>query len=293
MNILSMNHDMLDSIRLLDRDCFNLGNFCRTKENLTELININPDGCFVATLGNEIVGYLFSRVMGNAGFIGPVGVRPDMQSRGIGKAIVKAGCVALKNGGCTAIGLEVLPDSSRNIGLYQKLGFVFGFSTIAYRKNESYVFYESKQVVNGKEIDFGHIRAFDKVLREEQNGYSLIRDIELALSHSGSSIFFFKENDFMVGFLCYSPIISPYVWGAFLKRSNQKFIFEALFSYIEKATQKRELIIRINSRYKNAVSMIDSSFKVDKCLVRMMLDGYFGEFMSLDTKSFVAHSWVG
>jgi len=66
-----------------------------------------------------------------------------------------------------------------------------------------------------------------------------------------------------------------------------------LFSKVEKENQGKELKIRINSRYKKAISMIDDSFKVERSILRMMLNDYEGEYMSLNEQSFVAHSWVG
>lgn len=288
-----MKPNMLESIRILDNECFNRGDNYRSMENLAELMTNNPGGCFVVVHDNEIVGYIFSRILGKVGFIGPLGIKPALQGKGLGKNIIKASCDALINAGCVSIGLEVLPELGNNIGLYQKSGFVPTFSTITYRKKVNYELAENDNVINGKELDAHIITSFDRNFSNEHCGYSLLKDIESATSHENSSIYFYREKDAVTGFLCYSPLISPFVWGAFLRDYSQKAIFDPLFSKIEKMNQGKELRIRINSRYKKAVSMTDNSFEAERSILRMMLNGYEGEYMALDEQSFIARSWVG
>jgi len=284
---------MLEKIRLLDNVCFNRGDNYRSIGNLTELSSNNPDGCFVIMHEDEIAGYIFSRKLGSVGFIGPLGVKPALQGKSFGKTIIQASCDTLIKVGCKSIGLEVLPERGNNIGLYQKMGFIPTFSTITYRKKTNYEPTKCDKVVNGKDADINTILSFDRAFSNEHNGYSLFKDIESAISHKDSSIFFYEEKRILVGFLCYSPLTNPFVWGAFLRDYSQKKIFEILFSYIEKSNQDKKLKIRINSRYKKTLSIIDNSFEVERSILRMMLTDYEGEYMLMDNKSFVASSWVG
>jgi len=76
-----MKQNMLELIRTLDNECFNRGNNYRSIENFAELLSNNPDGCFVILHENEIVGYIFSRILGNVGFIGPLGVKPTFRGK--------------------------------------------------------------------------------------------------------------------------------------------------------------------------------------------------------------------
>jgi len=285
-----MNKDMFESISVLDNDCFNReGNF-RSAENLGELLSNYPEGCFALIHDNEIVAYTFSRILGGVGFIGPLGVKSALRGKGFGKAIVEASRDTLIKAGCSSIGLEVAPDKSNNIGLYQKTGFFPAFPTITYRKKADFKTAGSDKVINAKEIDARFISAFDRSFSAEHQGYSLLKDIESAISHKGSGIYFYKDrDDILAGFLCYSPLICPFIWGAFLRDYSRKEVFEALFSKIE----GDELKIRINSRYKKAIGIMGNSFEVERVMLRMMLKGYEGEYMSLDESSFVARSWVG
>lgn len=291
--LITMNRNMLEAIRILDNECFNRGDNYRSIDNLEELLSNNHSGCFVMSYDNEIVGYIFSRVLGNVGYIGPLGIKPSLRGKDLGKDIIRASCDALIKAGCVSVGLEVLPELGNNIGLYLRSGFAPTFSTITYRKKLHDTLDESNNVLNGKDIPAHIITSFDTAFRKEHNGYSLRSDIESAISHNNSSIYFYKEEDIVTGFLCYSPLINPYVWGAFLRDYSRQSIFESLFSEIEKANQGKELRIRINSRYKNAINMMRNSFEVERCILRMMLNDYEGEFMSLNEQSFIARSWVG
>jgi len=125
-----MKASMFKEIILLDNECFGRGGNFRSIDNLAELMANNPDGCFVVLHKDEIADYTFTRILGSAGFIGPLGVKPVLQGKDLGRAIVQASVDTLIRADCTSIGLEVLPSKISNIGLYQKTGFIPGFSTM-------------------------------------------------------------------------------------------------------------------------------------------------------------------
>jgi GNAT superfamily N-acetyltransferase len=61
---------------------------------------------------------------GSEGWMGPLAVRPDRQSEGLGKAVVQAGIDWLRGKGARTIGLETLPRTTDNIGFYSRLELV-------------------------------------------------------------------------------------------------------------------------------------------------------------------------
>jgi GNAT superfamily N-acetyltransferase len=67
---------------------------------------------------------------GIEGWMGPLAVAPDLQTRGIGRAIVEHGIAHLQGLQCGVIGLETMPRTMDNIGFYSRLGFVPGPLTI-------------------------------------------------------------------------------------------------------------------------------------------------------------------
>jgi GNAT superfamily N-acetyltransferase len=97
----------------------------RTLRHLEACLQLNPQGCFVATLPqDEVMGYGFSRRWGQVGWIGVLGVRPDQQGRGVGKALVQQITQHLQSAGCDIIGLATEANRPEDVGIYIHLGFV-------------------------------------------------------------------------------------------------------------------------------------------------------------------------
>jgi GNAT superfamily N-acetyltransferase len=77
-----------------------------------------------------IAAFNIAHRSGTEGWMGPLAVVPDLQSRGIGRTIVEFGVEHLRALGCSVIGLETMPRTMDNIGFYSQLGFVPGPLTI-------------------------------------------------------------------------------------------------------------------------------------------------------------------
>ncbi len=82
-----------------------------------------PEGCFVVEKNREIVGYAFSRLWGEVGWIGPVSVIPAQQGQKVGQQLMRIVIGTLQTAGARVIGLETIPRNYRNIGFYGKIGF--------------------------------------------------------------------------------------------------------------------------------------------------------------------------
>lgn len=72
----------------------------------------------------RVIGYCFSRLWGQVGWIGPLSVLPSHQGRGQGKVLVQKAVDCLNKQGARTIGLETAAYSSKNLAFYTKLGFV-------------------------------------------------------------------------------------------------------------------------------------------------------------------------
>jgi GNAT superfamily N-acetyltransferase len=101
----------------------------RTRANLAASLAIFPDGCFVA-IDAEPVGFIFSRVVGRLGWIGTFGLDPHYHGQGLGQQLIKRAIASLELAGCATIGLETMPDSPYNVGLYTHLGFMPVYPTL-------------------------------------------------------------------------------------------------------------------------------------------------------------------
>ncbi len=72
----------------------------------------------------RIAAFNLAHVSGTEGWMGPLAVREELQGRGLGRTIVRAGIEHLKGAGCRTIGLETMPRTMDNIGFYAGLGFI-------------------------------------------------------------------------------------------------------------------------------------------------------------------------
>ena len=77
-----------------------------------------------------IAAFNIAHRSGTEGWMGPLAVMPELQSRGVGRTIVEFGVEHLRTLGCAVIGLETMPRTMDNIGFYSQLGFVPGPLTI-------------------------------------------------------------------------------------------------------------------------------------------------------------------
>ena len=95
----------------------------RTLKELRYATSIDPGGNFVAmALDGAIVGFIFSRTWGRVGWFGTFGVPTQLQGLGIGKQLIAKAVDHLRSR-ADVVGLETMPESGPNIGLYAKAGF--------------------------------------------------------------------------------------------------------------------------------------------------------------------------
>lgn len=131
----------------------------RTRENILAGRAIFPAGCFVADAGNELAGYIFSRVWGKAGWVGVFGIHPQYQGQRVGQHLLDRSVEALRAAGCATIGLETMPDSYYNIGLYTRQGFRPITLTFSLQKavQPSVSFDNCKVLRMGDEVGLGQV----------------------------------------------------------------------------------------------------------------------------------------
>src|SRR5256885_14053280 len=78
----------------------------------------------------DIAAFNVAPRAGTEGWRGPLAVRPDRQSTGNGKTIVRTAAGLLIDRGIMTLGLETMPRTPENIGFYARLGFSPGFLTV-------------------------------------------------------------------------------------------------------------------------------------------------------------------
>jgi ribosomal protein S18 acetylase RimI-like enzyme len=96
----------------------------RTRANVLIRLRKDPDGCFVAQVGSEMVGIVFSRTWGSVGWCGSLAVHPDWQGQGIGRQLLHASLAYLRADPRRVVGLETGAGEAGNVSLYLRAGLV-------------------------------------------------------------------------------------------------------------------------------------------------------------------------
>jgi len=140
-NIRTMQEDDLDRVIEIEAEAFGAwyrqtrgregGIPRRTHTNVRSCLAKDPAGCFVAEEDGQIVGFILSRTWGSVGWFGTFAVLPEYQGQGIGQRLIAASLGYLRQKPGRLIGLETMPESAYNLGLYLKLGFRVTFPSLS------------------------------------------------------------------------------------------------------------------------------------------------------------------
>jgi GNAT superfamily N-acetyltransferase len=84
---------------------------------------------FAAMLDGKLAGSNFATNWGSVGFFGPITVHPDIQERGIARALLDKTMAQFDAWGTRHAGLFTFAQSAKHIALYQKYGFYARFLT--------------------------------------------------------------------------------------------------------------------------------------------------------------------
>ncbi|RIL07143.1 MAG: hypothetical protein DCC71_03970 [Proteobacteria bacterium] len=167
----------------------------------------DPDGSFLALDdAGDPVGYIFTRTFGKVGFFGPFGVVPRAQQSHVGKDLVRATVDYMKSRGCTTIGLETMPETAYNLGLYTKLGFQLGTLTLRMHKELGPGGDELPSNVDVAEQPDDALLARVRAISESlEDGLDLSKEVALLRKHPVGACLSYRRGGESVGFaLCYA-----------------------------------------------------------------------------------------
>ncbi len=161
---------------------------------------------------DAIIAFNIVHRSGAEGWMGPLAVRPDHQSFGLGKEIVRAGIDWLEQSGARVIGLETMPRTMDNIGFYSNLGFVPGRLTITLTVDAASG--DHPPVLLGKLR--GHDRddaigACAELADRLASGYDYTREITLTASLGLGDTVLLRQRGQLVGFALFHTV--PLVEG--------------------------------------------------------------------------------
>lgn len=97
----------------------------------------DPEGFLVATRDDAMVGYHWTkRESTERGEVYVIGVAPETAGSGLGRALLRAGLVTLRNAAVTSVLLYVEGDNTRAVAMYAADGFEVVNRDVMYRRQE-------------------------------------------------------------------------------------------------------------------------------------------------------------
>ena len=94
-----------------------------SRAGIEKYLRRNPDTCFVAESGGNIIGVILSGHDGRRGYISHTAVLESERKKGIGTALVNAAADALKAEGITKVALLVFRNNIQGNIFWEKAGF--------------------------------------------------------------------------------------------------------------------------------------------------------------------------
>ena len=105
----------------------------QTLDDWRLLLALEPEGCFVAVQGGEVIGTVTTTTYGRVlAWIGMMLVHPDHRRGGVGTSLMRIALESLQNAGVTCVRLDATPAGR---SLYEKLGFVSEWSLTRHERS--------------------------------------------------------------------------------------------------------------------------------------------------------------
>lgn len=125
MNIRLMTIEDYESVYQLWLSCAGMGlnNLDDAREGIEKFLKRNPDTCFVAEAGDDIVGVIIAGNDGRRGFIYHTAVNPAFRKQGIGTKLVDSAMEALKANGINKVALVVFDRNKDGNAFWENAGF--------------------------------------------------------------------------------------------------------------------------------------------------------------------------
>ncbi len=233
---------------------------------------------------DETAAFNIVHCSGCEGWMGPLAVRPDAQSAGLGKEIVRSGIDWLTGANAATIGLETMPRTMDNIGFYSSLGFEPGRLTVTVTVDAA--------AADVPPAVFGRLSANhkDDVLAECRtlsqsvlSACDFTREIALTDSLGLGETILFRDQERLAGFaLCHTaPLVEGRareemrVLKLVLSRSTDLVNAVATLADFARRNGTRRVAFRVQTEYLSAYQkLIAMGGRVRWTDLRMTLVGY-------------------
>lgn len=135
----------------------NTADWNMSNEDFQLMVNLEPDGCFVAYQGSERLGIATCISYGKVGWFGNLIVEEQRRGKGAGALLVKHALDYLRGRGVETVGLYAV---SNLVGFYRKFGFRKDIEfTVLHKQNVTAA--SKVKLAQVKEQDVSALMAFD------------------------------------------------------------------------------------------------------------------------------------
>jgi ribosomal protein S18 acetylase RimI-like enzyme len=262
----------------------------RTRANVQALLDKDPHGCFVAQQDGQVVGFIFSRTWGSVAWFGTFAVLPDHQGHGIGHQLLTASLGYLRQTPHRLIGLETMPESSYNLGLYLKHRFRPSLPTLLLSKQLEPVAGGDTRLARWSRADAETQQSWLSQLRQATHrirpGLDYSKEIMSTARHEFGETLLFTSDGRAIGM--------SNVWLTGIREDSAgetasiqimtldpaqtaDDTFQALVSASEAlayAQHRQKIILPVNARHAWALDrLLHAGYRVERLSARMVLAG--------------------
>ena len=234
---------------------------------------------------DEIAAFNIAHQAGIEGWMGPLAVRPDRQSTGVGKTIVRTATDWLIERSVGTLGLETMPRTPENIGFYARLGFTPGHLTVTLTneistRGQPAPILLSRRTGDEKEATMDAAR---RLVGELSPGVDFSREILLTAELGlGDTSLVDGGNGLDALILWHSAPLADTRMRDEVRvlklAARDDAAFEAAIAAVEAAAARagiRRVAVRCQSRYVDAFRrLISRGYRVRWTDLRMTLEGY-------------------
>lgn len=238
-----------------------------TRNDIKRVLSFEPNGCFIAEIGGEPVGHVFSISYGRLGWIGFLIVKAEYRRRGIGTLLMKKAMGYLLSHKAKTIELEAVPTMAN---LYRKLGFVDEFDSLRFIRAGGKIssvsshfvkLLKKKEITQLAEFDAGYFGA--NRIRVLSGIYEDSPQLCL-VSHNGSKI---------VGYIMCCEAESGYRIGPWVcNPGNRQVARELVIKCMETIGWNERVYVGVPAVNRTAIEILqDFGFKQYSKSIRMYL----------------------
>ena len=262
----------------------------RTRKHVLALWEKEPEGCFIAEDDRREVGFIFSRTWGGVGWFGTFAVLPECQGFGFGKRLIDASVEYLCRDSERVIGLETMPESPYNMGLYLKRNFEPRFLTLLLNRTlepapgsiPDLPFWSQAS----EETRQGWLAELREVANRLYPRLDYSKEIISTARHDFGKTIVLTRNSKAVGMSVVWLVSSRHAWNEELATIQILTLhpahtgvknFRTLISASETLARihgKQKLGISVNGKHTWALAkLLEWGYRVDRTMVRMVLKG--------------------